>query len=395
MPLADSTGGTPPSTTGTRKGGTGRPGPDAPSASGSPKTGSALQDYTRKEEVRLPALPDMPEPVPMTYMPGAMGTMVLVPSPVIQQTTAPEAEKVGEEPEREQDKAKGRKSYEMTWDDYEALSDQQRAAVDFNTMLVEARQKDLKLQDKYEASPSQRSTYNQAVERMFGDDGGSQLYAPETVAVLNQIGFEATDARRGDDLDDFLGLKAAITEKNIEDFALPSKQSPAKQVLTGYENAIDSLPFVNVTGDSRADLTAQLTAKTATLEDKLAQGNKLLQNFQASTRFARNEELQYFGGRPNDVKVPLGFGESADDQYFRTAFETIANKAYDQDMDQVIGLITQDLGPKGQMDAFWKYVDLRTKQAMEHGTPLVEAKNVQARTPEEYREMFDLDKAGE
>ena len=100
----------------------------------------------------------------------------------------------------------------MTQEEYDALTPEQRAAVDFNAMLVQAVRTDRHQQEEYKPSDEQRAAYDQSVTDMFGQGGGSKMYAPATMAVLGQLGYQDNAS----DLDDFLRLKAAIKEKDLK-----------------------------------------------------------------------------------------------------------------------------------------------------------------------------------
>lgn len=101
----------------------------------------------------------------------------------------------------------------MTWDAYNALSDDQRKAVDFNTLLVEARQKDLSAQNPG-AAAGNPTEYGEKVSRIFGKGGGSARPAANTVNLLDKIGLEAS----GQDLDEFMSLERAVTWDELQNF---------------------------------------------------------------------------------------------------------------------------------------------------------------------------------
>lgn len=101
----------------------------------------------------------------------------------------------------------------MSWDEYDALSPNQRAAVDFNTMLVEAREIDLKTGDQW-YTEEDRKQFAKDVEEMFGVGGGSEQMAPATMTLLKKINFKAI----GQDLDEFLSLERGIGVKELKDF---------------------------------------------------------------------------------------------------------------------------------------------------------------------------------
>mgnify|MGYP000370241441 CR=1 FL=1 len=97
----------------------------------------------------------------------------------------------GEEPAPEGSKPKpgniAKQTEPMTWEDYNALTPLRRSAVDYNTSLTRAVRRDRQMQDEYSPGDQQREAYDKTVARLFGEDGGSDWYAPETVALLQQI----------------------------------------------------------------------------------------------------------------------------------------------------------------------------------------------------------------
>jgi hypothetical protein len=99
---------------------------------------------------------------------------------------------------------------ELTWDEYDALSPKQRAAVDANTLLVNAIHADKSA--GAQAASQKDSSYTSDLDSLFGSNGGSDLYAPETVKVLKQLGLG--DTREGD-LDNYLNQSALLTQDEL------------------------------------------------------------------------------------------------------------------------------------------------------------------------------------
>ena len=120
--------------------------------------------------------------------------------------------------EKEKTKAEAQKGV-LTWKQYDKLDDDQKAAVDFNTRLVQARQKDLKAGTRTETpaySEAQLNQYNADVEEIFGKEGGSDTIAINTVELLKSINFKAV----GQDLDEYLSLERAIDADELKNFTL-------------------------------------------------------------------------------------------------------------------------------------------------------------------------------
>lgn len=281
-------------------------------------------------------------------------------------------------------KPKGRRSYEMSWDDYMALTDDQRAAVDFNTLLIQAREKDLNAD--YKRTPETRKSYDKAVTEMFGEDGGSEVFAPETMALLEQIDFKATSE---DDLDDFLSLKRTISEKELKNFKIETETIPVLNPDGSASPLITDAP----TGES------QLAFNTSRLQQEMARSNELLQNFRATFRLDRNENLSYWGGIENDPRIGLGYGFEGIRGPERAGFDELAQDVLRElaykgnDPAQIWATVNAGLTEEWERKALMRYLDTRTRNAAAYGAGLhLEGDPKDYRTPEEFREMLGLDK---
>lgn len=111
----------------------------------------------------------------------------------------------------------------LTDAEYQAMTPLQRAAVDYNTKLVKAVRTDRRLQNEYELDDMAQQTYDESINKMFGEDGGSTQMAPATVEFLKTIGFSDKEA----DLDDFLQLKAAIKTKDLPSLTKKAQTAPS------------------------------------------------------------------------------------------------------------------------------------------------------------------------
>jgi hypothetical protein len=100
----------------------------------------------------------------------------------------------------------------LTWDAYQDLSKGQRAAVDFNTLLVQAREKDLDKPITLEGVD--KDSYDQRVEKMFGAGHGSDTVAPATMNLLGKLDMDLV----GQDLDEYLSLERAVDATELGDF---------------------------------------------------------------------------------------------------------------------------------------------------------------------------------
>lgn len=275
--------------------------------------------------------------------------------------------------------------HEMTQEKYNRLTPKQRAAVDFNTMLSDAVGKDMKRQVRYERTTSdqERATYDKAEQQMFGEDRGSDIYAPETMAVLRQLKLDDKTA----DLDDYLGLKVAITSKDLKDFVAPEtvpNHDPTEAV--SYDR-----DYLN--------LKEGYATKTQELADSLVKGKAMLQDFRttAAAEVMASGDLARLGGLSTKAGQPgLGFeqpklldnGAPADlNTYFQQAFEQLAT-VDKKDRDDVLSVVGTELHPD-EYQQFLNYSDARTRGAQQYGAEMVPGSTT---TADEFRRILGLEK---
>jgi len=276
---------------------------------------------------------------------------------------------------------------QLTDEQYRALSSRQKAAVDFNSLLSTAVRKDLKRQDRYEKVPDQqRETYDKAVENMFGKEGGSDVYAPETMAVLRQLKIEDSS----DDLDDYLGMKVAITEDDLTN--ITEKQPAPNYVIDG-----------RVPEDSRGKLSVVegLVDRTQQMQQAIAKGKEMLQTFQATAAAERAGDLGRLGGssplasRPGLGFLPAQFTESgapADlNTYFRTMFDALSDERQAADRPQLLEALKIDLQPD-ELEAFMSYADSRARNSRQYGAAMGTTEGAEYTSPKEFRRLLGLDK---
>lgn len=280
--------------------------------------------------------------------------------------------------------ARGPKVDQMTWHEYNMLTPTQRAAVDFNTMLVRAVKKDLSHQGEYEdRTATQERRYEKATEKMFGSgDRGSDTYAPETLAVLKQINFHDNAA----DLDDFLNLKMAITDEDLKKIHLPV------DTALNIPQFNDTVPQTQVQAVKR-----NLADNTAELEAKLADGNRMMASVMSIADRERNFILNQLGGTANTGKPAIGYqppkyvpgsNEPADlNTYFIEAFARLSDSK--EPAGQTLGRVREALHPD-EYKLFTEYANDRSTNAMQFGQPLEDIPGVKYRTPQEFRKIMGL-----
>lgn len=177
----------------------------------------------------------------------------------------------------------------MSWDEYNNLSDRQRAAVNFNSIMQQAYERDNrdaaesggkdKTYTLNEAPEASREGYRKAYEKLFGEGTADEniVYAPKTVGVLGRL--EGMDNGTAG-LDEYLAgggfitdddLKAGLVDErkvsgpdgyvdprtqwlnNIVDYQmnLEDTLSKGRVVIDGLKNKID---FSQTTSDQLAGL---------------------------------------------------------------------------------------------------------------------------------------------
>lgn len=280
----------------------------------------------------------------------------------------------------------------MTAEEYAALGETERAAVDFNAMLVQAVRTDRKNEDTYDPSAEQKATYDAGVDMMFGEDGGSKRYAPATMALLGQLGYQ-DDAG---DLDDFLRLKAAVKEKDLarldpqgEMVAVPGMKGKQEVLGPPVQRQADG-DVLNPVQYDRVQLAGTLAAKTAVLQEQLAKGSALLQTMNATAAADRNPRIELLGGVPNTPKVAAGYGPPTDasgattmDGYFAKAIDYLSDPKIDSG--QIVKNIQGATTPE-QFQAFLAFARTKADQAKRYGVAL---SNVpEGRSVEEFEKLL-------
>lgn len=276
----------------------------------------------------------------------------------------------------------------MTQEEYDALTPEQRQAVDFNAMLVTAVRKDRHNQDEYAPTDEQRAAYDASVQGMFGKGGGSKMYAPATMSVLGQLGYQDNAS----DLDDFLRLKAAIKEKDLGRLdPMAGREvvdgNPVQGPVIQRNNQGDVLNPVQM---DRVVLAQTLAAKTGVLQDQLAKGSQLLQTMNATAAVDRNPREALYGGVPNEPKAVAGYGAPTDasgattmDGYFQKAIDYLADPKVDSSkiIENIRGA-TND----AQFQAFLAFANAKAQQAERYGVALSGVEG--GRSVEEFRKLL-------
>jgi hypothetical protein len=193
---------------------------------------------------------------------------------------------------------------EMSVDQYLTLTPRQRAAIDANTALVQAAEQDKASWSKQQLAGSTAwdEDYFNQVKQSFGDNGGSDTYAPRTMAILKDLGLNLN----GKDLDQYLNYSALVTADDLKGL------TPAATTAT--------------TDDPRLQNAVAFSAAASTrLSETLAMGQNLLD----SLRSAPNGK-ELFG--TNEASSQVGFTDSARDAELRQAFDIFSQVRSQEDL---------------------------------------------------------------
>lgn len=295
-------------------------------------------------------------------------------------------------------KERTRREYRLTWDEYNKLNDEQKAAVDFNTLLVQAREKDLKTD--YEATEQQEEQFRKQSERMFGEGRGSDTFAPETLAVLKQIDFKSSGE---EDLDDFLDLRTAVSAKDLKNFSLEREVKPPE--LPDDRQTALVRQVISPGGAGGLDTEQRAAKYSENLRASMARANELLQTWRASAADNRYGITMGLGGDPNRVKRETGYKirpafEDADadgkaDKYgFNAYLQDMlgALSAKDRDAGEVLSWLKADLKTGDQIQTAMRFFDEQTANAIRTGTNVYGMQGKDVRGAQEIRKLLGLDK---
>jgi hypothetical protein len=199
---------------------------------------------------------------------------------------------------------------QMSVDAYLTLSPQQRAAVDANTALVQAAEQDVASWAKQQVAgkPIEDQDYLSKVKSKFGDTGGSDTYAPRTMAVLEDLGLNL----QGKDLDQYLNHSALVTADDLKLLGAPSTATPG----------------IRPEDPRQQNATEFAKAATSRLSETLAVGQNLLDSIRTSS----DSNRQLFGV-PATTAPPVGFTQTSErDKDLKQAFDVFAQAQSQQDL---------------------------------------------------------------
>lgn len=262
----------------------------------------------------------------------------------------------------------------LTWDEYNAMSDAQRKAVDANTMLLAARERDLAnpklLKDLDEET---RTAYEERAGTMFKEGYGSAYYAPETVALLESWGL-GNDHKY--DLDEYLSLERGVDAEEIKGLDLKGADSWKSEKPGDFL----SMGAIKSTDYGRIEEAGKLVMQTLQQEDVWGQVDAV----RKLAGINRGSDIPY--GYANDassaMESELAFGYN---QLYNRALDVMGSDAfYDSMMEASQGVDWTD----ENWDALMDYMDRRTRKDIQAGTDYGTGR---ARDAQGIRDMLGLD----
>lgn len=234
----------------------------------------------------------------------------------------------------------GKRTEQMTFADYQALTPKQKAAVDLNTLLVEAVKQDLKIDRK------EGPQYDERIEAVFGDSvGDNQPFAPSTLNLLEKIKYngEADDTN----VNDFLKLRAAFTADDIDDLKPRKGEAPDAGLATAaYTRDTIQAGLVEALGKARTD--------TDTRGEMFETQRELL---------GTDKRLGFGEGQWDEEGKPVNV-----DGYFQSAFDLLSQTGGPKP--ETIMADAKNLLDDREFRAFVAFLDLKSRESKQYDIPL-------------------------
>jgi len=146
---------------------------------------------------------------------------------------------------------------ELSWEQYDALSPQQRAAVDANTAISGAVKADVA-----KGETTSDAEYDGRIKKLFGSGpgAGGSVVAPETVSVLEQLGIKS----KYGDLDNYLNGQALATEADLATIGGGNRLGTRAAAMDDYGKAtLSAVPKALEAGQSLLDRARGATPSAA------------------------------------------------------------------------------------------------------------------------------------
>lgn len=248
-----------------------------------------------------------------------------------------------------------RRTEELTSEEYKELSPRRKAAVDVNTLLITAIRDDLKSKTAISDKAGGKE-YDAMVAEMFGEKNAeTATFAPATMAVLQDIGFEAG----GSQLDDVLKLKVGLTAEDIDDLGAAQRGSKDASLLTPEK--------------ARDDLTSALVSAFTKQRKDPQRGAKLLE----TQRNVLNTREQF------------DFGSEANNALVEQVYEYLANPENKGRMQPVMAEAKKTLSEE-HWPMFLAFLDVRSREAIQFDNPLGMNPETDYMKPKRFRSRLGL-----
>lgn len=292
-------------------------------------------------------------------------------------------------------------SQALSYDTYLKLTPDQKAGIDMNALFVNAHEKDMK--ETNTPTEEQRKVYDADVQRIFGMGRGSEKYAPETVALVKQLGLDIP----GMDLDEFIALDYTIDIDDLGKFELKGKDVDElygvgvklPEVYQAEYNQVRSeenqrLGLIQAVRQSKAAIDAafsDLYGVRGDVVSTLATGRKADVASYGGTEQTLPHQAGFPLAYPGGIE-PTGLSddERGKDMFYTSAYGVIADKS--KDISELWSLVENSpaANDQAELDALFAYFDQRTRQEAQYGRPKGLAGD-SFRSPEEIRKWIGLD----
>ena len=257
----------------------------------------------------------------------------------------------------------------LNWKTYEEMTDDQKAAIDFNTVLLESTQEDL--EKKVKLAGDKRTKYDETVKKLFGEGGGSDVVAVNTVNLLSELDMDVV----GQDLDEYLSGERAFDDKEIGDFKFSSRD-------------VQTLESLATGGEQTPEQTSQIYAQVRNPENMAAvdsagveQVQKMIETkLQDPTADTYDFESLMFGKAKDTQAPPSAFSDVSKswdkekvaefDDWAQWAWGEISAEKPQFTMEQMLGDL--DATTRGSTEArqtWLNFIQSRVDMAGQYGSP--------------------------
>lgn len=274
-----------------------------------------------------------------------------------------EAFKTYEDDERLKVRSGVEQAAPMTWEAYQALDEDKKRAVDFNTLFIKAREKDLA--GEHTPSKEDKAEYAEQYRNIFGRDvPENDTYAPNVVRMLDKIGFKA----EGQDLDEYLAGEHLITMDELDTFDASKldfeelTEGPTVMAEYGDNNYAVARGLENL-----RKVDAALVEAAGSFIAEAYETNPDAWDFSSALSY------EFFGTPPEGADVPWGFGRDemrgpdddlGKDDFFRKQYAGLRALG---DVDLMWADIEQSGMSEEDKNDLFRFMDLKTRRDIQMG----------------------------